>query len=83
MQVKLSPPEFQKYMDYCLGLGYEEEPDYEMLLGLIENVAKRERIDLHDKCFDWNLIKASQQLYSDPKSFEPNPNQIRSYTIPT
>ena len=60
MQVKLSPPEFQKYMDYCLGLGYEEEPDYEMLLGLIENVAKRERIDLHDKCFDWNLIKASQ-----------------------
>ena len=56
MQAKLSPFEFQKYMDYCLALKYEEEPDYIMLLRLIESVAKRERIDLDDRCFDWNLI---------------------------
>ena len=83
MQAKLSPFEFQKYMDYCLALKYEEEPDYIMLLRLIESVAKRERIDLDDRCFDWNLIKASQCLYSSPVVQEQNPNQIRSYSDPT
>ena len=59
IQVKLSPAEFQTYMEYCLQLKYEEEPNYQMLLNLVEDVAQRERIDLDDKCFDWNLIKAS------------------------
>ena len=61
-------------MEYCLGLKYDEEPNYQMLLDLVEEIAKRERIELNDRCFDWNLIKASQCLYSDPCVEDPNPN---------
>ena len=46
-------------MDYCIALEYDEEPDYTLLLQLIEDLAREERIDLDDRCFDWNLIKAS------------------------
>ena len=53
-------------MEHCLSLGFKATPDYKKLLKLVESAAKRERIDLHDGCFDWNLLKASQYLYSDP-----------------
>ena len=62
----MSPKEFSIYMEYCLSLGFKTTPDYRWLLKQIENVATRERIDLHDGCFDWNLLKASQYLYTDP-----------------
>ena len=71
-------------MTYCIGLEYKEKPDYQKLLKLVEDVAKRERIDLHDKCFDWNILKASQYLYSDPvKMKDMSPDRVKSYTVPS
>ena len=57
--MKLGPKAFETYLDYCIALEYDEEPDYTLLLQLIEDLAREERIDLDDRCFDWNLIKAS------------------------
>ena len=83
----MNPPEFATYMNYCQDLEYEEKPDYNMLRNLVISVAKRERIDLQDKCFDWNILKASQYLYSDPIINKDQPDvskdKIKSYTIPT
>ena len=57
---KLSPKEIQDYMNYVTSLDYKAKPDYNKLLKLVEDLAKRERIDLDDKIFDWNIIRASR-----------------------
>ena len=53
-------------MTHVTNLEYKEKPDYKRLLKLVENLAIRERIDLYDGIFDWNLIKASRYLYTNP-----------------
>ena len=47
-------------MNYVTSLDYKAKPDYNKLLKLVEDLAKRERIDLDDKIFDWNIIRASR-----------------------
>ena len=47
-------------MNYVTSLDYKAKPDYSKLLKFVEDLAKRERIDLHDKVFDWNIIRASR-----------------------
>ena len=87
LQVKLNPPEFATYMNYCQNLEYEEKPDYSYLKSLVTDIAKRERIDIQDKCFDWNILKASQYLYKDPAEFrdlrQGSQNEVKSYIVPT
>ena len=51
------PKEFEKYMDYCKKLTFEEEPNYNYLKQLIIDIAMRLNISLHDGMFDW-CVKA-------------------------
>ena len=82
IQVKLGPPEFADYIQYCEELSFKAEPDYNALHRLIENVAARERINLFDNCFDWNLIKASKQLYTHKVKQKDSKNIFKSYYMP-
>ena len=82
IQVKLSPPEFSDYIQYCEQLSFKAQPDYKMLCRLIEKVAARERIDLYDNMFDWNLIKASQALYTQAAKANISTYKQKSYYIP-
>ena len=38
------PKEFKQYMEYCRHLKFEEQPNYDYLIGLFQNV-----IDRHTK----------------------------------
>ena len=82
IQVKLSPPEFADYIQYCEQLSFKAEPDYKLLHRLIENIAARERIDLCDNLFDWNLLKASQTLYTQTAKENFSTYNQKSYYIP-
>ena len=45
------PNEFIKYLNYTRNLEYEEQPDYEMLRGLLKSIMKKEKF-LLDNIFD-------------------------------
>ncbi|OXA38975.1 casein kinase I isoform X2 [Folsomia candida] len=49
------PDEFEKYLDYCLGLGFDETPDYEYLAQLFRTLAQ-ELGHEYDFFFDWNIL---------------------------
>ena len=82
IQVKLGPPEFADYIQYCEELGFKSEPNYDLLQKLVEKVAERERIDLFDNCFDWNLIKASQKLHTHKVNDKISNSTVKSYLVP-
>ena len=58
-EAEKAPRAFRDYLDYCLELGFEEQPDYQWLLDLVKNLADERGINLFDNCFDWNIIRAS------------------------
>ena len=61
---KCLPDAFAKYLCYCRGLGYDEQPDYQYLRGLWQNELERQRFP-RDKTFDWSALvpKASDPWY--------------------
>ena len=64
------PEEFTKYVDYTRNLGYEEEPDYNMLRNLLDTVMKRENYDF-DYIYDWttNEEKRSRNIASNKSDY--------------
>lgn len=46
------PKQFEEYLEYTKKLGYEEDPDYGYLRGLLEGVVKENEYGL-DNMFDW------------------------------
>ena len=48
-----SPDAFKDYLNYCRGLKFEEEPDYEYLRDLFQQLASKVKIEL-DGRFDWS-----------------------------
>lgn len=48
------PREFQKYLKYCKGLKFAEEPDYKYLRDLFNEVFDREGF-VDDGLFDWSM----------------------------
>jgi hypothetical protein len=57
------PKEILHYMKYCRRLEFEEKPDYDYLRGLLEAVALRENINLHDQVFDWCMKAVTIQNF--------------------
>ena len=47
------PQEFQTYVKYTRNLGYEEDPDYDMLKGLFNTIMEREGYEM-DYIYDWS-----------------------------
>ena len=58
------PIEFLKFMKYVKALKFEEKPDYEYMINLFTDLAKREKFDLHDKIYDWNVRAVTIQSRS-------------------
>ena len=51
---KDEPPEFGEYMNYCRGLSFTEDPDYDYMIGLWETCMKANNIDPIIPDFIWN-----------------------------
>jgi len=49
------PDTFVKYLNYCKGLDFEEEPDYDYLRQLFRSLFQRQNYS-YDYIFDWNLL---------------------------
>ena len=47
------PIEFSMFLNYCKGLRFEEDPDYDYLRRLFRNLAKKNKIE-YDWIFDWS-----------------------------
>ena len=64
------PDELKDYLNYCKGLKFEEEPDYEYLKGLFRQLASRLKIEL-DGRFDWSAKPIESRLKnSDQEQLE-------------
>jgi len=49
------PIEFVKFMKYVKALKFSEKPDYSFMIKLFTDLAKKEKIDLNDQIYDWNV----------------------------
>jgi len=57
------PEEFQRYLKYCRGLGFDEKPDYAYLRHLLKKVFAEQGYE-HDLVFDWVVRdKVLDELY--------------------
>nr|CAD2204895.1 unnamed protein product [Meloidogyne enterolobii] len=60
------PDAFARYLNYCKGLSFEEEPDYDYLRQLFKQLFSRQGF-AYDYVFDWNqLILAKNRQHLPP-----------------
>ena len=64
------PDEFKDYLNYCRGLKFEEEPDYEYLKGLFRQLASELKVDF-DGVFDWSQTPTETKLKIGDKQERP------------
>ena len=55
--------EFLEIMHYVRSLGFEQEPDYDFIIGQIEKCAKRLKISLKVPDFCWNRCKKIEKNF--------------------
>ena len=55
---KGAPVEFAKYLGYCRGLRFEDQPDYAYLRRLMKDIFCKEQIQ-YDFVFDWKVLSRS------------------------
>jgi len=66
------PNEFRDYLNYCKGLQFEEEPDYDFLRGLFKQLALKLEIE-YDGVFDWNVkAETETKLQDNPQPIVPS-----------
>ena len=63
------PVEFQTYLNYCKGLGFEERPDYGYLRRLFKELFMRENLE-YDFAYDWVVKNLSKNPKEDSKEEE-------------
>ena len=56
------PEEFKELIKYSRELEFQQEPDYCYLKGLLEKVAKKNRIDLDNVKYDWVIKEEEEKL---------------------
>lgn len=61
------PVQFLHYMDYVMGMGFEEAADFEMLKALITTAATEASLDIFDNIFDWSVLLTDQKKISSCK----------------
>eukprot|EP00928_Gymnodinium_smaydae_P014637 TRINITY_DN15391_c0_g1_i3.p1 TRINITY_DN15391_c0_g1~~TRINITY_DN15391_c0_g1_i3.p1 ORF type:complete len:361 (+),score=65.25 TRINITY_DN15391_c0_g1_i3:191-1273(+) len=54
------PPVFASYLNYCRGMGFEDQPDYESLRTLFRDFFVQEGM-VNDGLFDWSHILQAQR----------------------
>ena len=64
------PPAFLKYMKYCRGLKFEENPDYEWLRSLFRELFDKEGF-VRDWTFDWVEKRAREVSSTSEPSLQP------------
>ena len=52
---KNCPAAYEKYLNYCNKLEFDEPPDYGLLKGLILESAAQNGCDLEERNFDWQV----------------------------
>ena len=52
------PVEFEEYLNYCRGLQFDEEPDYNLLKEKFRRLREKNQYDF-DFVYDWNLLMKS------------------------
>ena len=55
------PIQFRQYMDYVMGLGFEEAANFTMLKTLITQAADEAGLDIFDNIFDWSILLTDQK----------------------
>ena len=50
------PDQFSEYLTYCRNLKFEEEPNYDYLLGLMQQIASDFDFSLTDNVYDWSVL---------------------------
>ena len=53
------PKEFGDFLEICKKLEYEEQPDYEKLRNLLNNIMKRENY-IYDYIYDWTTLEEKE-----------------------
>lgn len=62
------PDEFKDYLNYCRGLNFEDEPNYEFIKGLFKQLASKIEIE-YNGVFDWDQ-KAAISNSKDTEQLE-------------
>ena len=65
------PPEFLTYMKHCRNLGFEDKPDYSMLIDLLKQVAEKEGVNLDYQDYDW--VSKCKKLFKPLPTTPPPP----------
>ena len=66
------PNEFQQYVEYTRNLGYEEDPNYDMLINLFNNVLTNNNFEM-DYIYDWTSpIEEVSTINNIDKNFDNN-----------
>jgi len=74
------PNEFVKYLEYCENLGYEEDPDYAYLRGLLLSALQAHDARHVPAPFDWELPAQQLTKIERPKAVEvvePKPESVK------
>ena len=50
------PVEFEMFLNYCKGLRFDEDPDYDYLRKLFQNLMHKNKLE-YDWKFDWIILK--------------------------
>ena len=59
------PQEFAVLLSYSKTLEFEEKPEYNMMIRMLENLARDRGINLDDKIYDWSIRSVIMQDYPD------------------
>ena len=64
------PKEFGDFLEICKKLEYEEQPDYEKLRNLLNNIMKRENY-IYDYIYDWTTLEEKECRKNNRSKTEP------------
>lgn len=67
-------------LQHCYKLRYTERPDYDYILGLLQEMADERGIDLNDGIFDWSIKAVCIKDHSDFYDFMKNSGKANPFT---
>jgi hypothetical protein len=56
------PTQIQDMLEYVRGLQFEEQPDYNMLMGKLRTIGCENNFNLYDGVYDWLDIAKSKKM---------------------
>lgn len=74
------PNEFNAYMTYCQGLGFEDRPSYTFLQVILREVVAREKI-VSDLSYDWDAREAMEKAEQEARFGEGAGEGVESLAV--